>query len=153
MPSEDVLHPEIDDKGVLLRLSDNQKTENMLRSLYDHVKYEAEYIHPSGSYWGEFRFIELDNATYLYFKAKERKLEEDLAVNELKYNFRSMPEMQKTDSIEIMIDTSQINEVMNKNFLCNPIAIEIFHLNTNRMYFFNMFQESNRQKLLSKLRM
>ena len=72
-----------------------------------------------------------------------------MALNELKYNFRSMDDVQKCERVEVLINTKDILEIMNKYYLWNPIAIEIFDIKHNRMYFFNLFQEDIRNRFVN----
>ena len=111
---------------------------------YTTIWYEVELIKPEGSYWGDLTIIDLGNKSFLYFKSKWMKLDEQEPLNEIKYNFRSMHDGQHSDLLEVLINTQDIDEIMTKNFLCNRIAIEIFDSKNNQIYFFNFFQEDMR---------
>lgn len=95
--------------------------------------------------------IELPKANYIYFKSKQAKIDNQMALNELKYNFRSMSDTQREDRLEILINISDVNEIMNKHFLWNPIAIEIFDTKHNKMHFFNFFSENTRNRFIDTM--
>lgn len=117
-----------------------------MKMLFSHMttKYEVELIKPEGSYWGDLTIIDLDDKSFLYFRSNWKKLDEQEPLNEIKYNFRSMYEGQNDNLVELLINTKDIEEIMTKNFLWNPIAIEIFDSKHNRLYFFSFFWEDMR---------
>lgn len=96
--------------------------------------------------------FEFQNSNYIYFRSNCAKLDEQKSLNELKYNFRSMTEHQKSDLVEILIWWNGIEEIISKNYLCNPIAIEIFSQKDNRMHFFNFFNESKKLRFMNQMK-
>ena len=110
-----------------------------------------ELITLAGSYWGDIIILSEDETTYLYFKSRCLKLDEEPNLDTIKYNFRSMDDTQKDANYEILIDASVITEIMCKHFLGNPTSVELFDTHSNCMYFFNLFTEDLRFKFITKL--
>jgi hypothetical protein len=134
----------------LIEIEDKTKRKKLLTSLYPIQKYEVEVITPFGSFWGDLLFTAVNASTYLYFKARGQKLEDLHGLDDLKYNFRSMDDLQKDEDLEILMDVKKVEEVIATWFLNLPIAVEMFYKQTNRTYFFNFFQENNRDVFLKE---
>lgn len=128
------------------------KKHNCLNSLHDHCKFEVELINPAGTYWGNIFIFQEFTGTYLYFKSNSQKLDDLPNLDEIKYNLRSMSDSQKDRPCELLICIEDIDEIITKNYLCNPIAAEIFDFRNNRMYLFSFLQANKRKEFFNKMK-
>ena len=94
--------------------------------------------------------VEPSSKFYLYYKSKNKLLDQDAPVsNSTKYHFRSFKETQKVTDTELLIDLDNVNEIFPKHFLLNPVAIEIYDRESNKMYFFNFMNIEAREIFLT----
>ncbi|CAI2382755.1 unnamed protein product [Moneuplotes crassus] len=138
------------------RLIEANKIQEVIRDeLLDQIfekanHFECELVEKEGAYWGDIyilkqfgkedfisqsdQLIESPKEYYLYYKSKNLLLEENRDIDDKRYILRSFE--QRKGDIEILISLKN-TEIMRKNYLLNPVAVEIYDKDTCRMYFFN----------------
>ena len=128
----------------------NWKLREYLWSMIKHQEaYECELICIKGSYHGRMFIFEAVYDKYLYFRTYWESDSQDFKyLNDM---FKS-PRLTRRDGwIEFLINLKDINEVVAKNFLLRPHAIEIYESKNSKTYFLNLFSKEARSEVFRKL--
>ena len=140
-----------EDKNDINQWSDRnwELREKLWLMLEKWIKYEWEIIYIKGSYHGHMYIFDTEPEKYIYFRTSCKNTSENFKF--LRNLFKSWATTRKEGCTEFFINLEDISEVVAKNFLLRPHALEIYESKKNRTYFLNFFSQNIRSKIFYRL--
>jgi hypothetical protein len=100
----------------------------------------------NGSLHGVIHVLQITpKKAYFYFKSYQKDEDSSFDYLYFEHLFKSMENIQRDWKKEIVFTPS---EVIAKNFLCMPNAVEVYDGFQNRFFFFNFFSYNRQREVL-----